>query len=188
MSTRAAVLLAIGMLVLGLLLGTASGGITGFLIGQNSRLAFRNSAPFYPELDFPDFGNGRRAIPPQLQNPTRIPRGLPPTQNIQNGVILSVVEPDSPAQKAGLQVGDIITAVDNTQLDQNHSLGDLIQAHKPGDKIALSVTRGNQTLTLNVELGQSPTNSSTAYLGIRFSSTFPGNFPRPTPGSNFPNG
>ncbi|MBI4785736.1 MAG: PDZ domain-containing protein [Chloroflexi bacterium] len=178
MSTRGAVLLAIGMLVLGLVLGMVSGGITGFLIGQNTQPAVSQSAPFFQQPNLPNLAPGQRGIPPQSQNPTPGPRGLPPIQNIQNGVIVSVVEPNSPAQKAGLQAGDIITAVDSANVDQSHPLGDLIQAHKPGDKVTLSVMRGSQSLTLNVELGQAPQNSSVPYLGIRFSSVLPGGLPR----------
>jgi membrane-associated protease RseP (regulator of RpoE activity) len=193
MSTRGAVLLAMGMLILGLLLGMVSGGITGFLVGQNSRIALGQNFPGFrqgqPNLP------GQRGVPQQPNaNPTpgQGQRGLPPTQAQANGAVVTSVEQNSPAASAGVQSGDVITGVDNAPVDQNHSLADLIGAHKPGDKVTLAITRGSQNLTLNVTLGQSPQDSNTAYLGIRFSASSPSTTPRfRGPGdnnNNFPNG
>ena len=160
MSTRGAVLLAIGMLILGLLLGAVTGGAAGFFAGQNSRAALsQNSGHF---------------APPQVPQMPVSPRGLPPTANAINGARVEEVTADSPAAKAGLQVGDVITAIGGDKVDQNHSLSDLVQAKKPGDKVDLALTRGTQNLTVTVELGASAQNSSSAYLGIRFSPMFPG--------------
>ncbi len=181
MSTRGAILLAIGTLILGLLIGLASGGVAGFALGQSSRGAVARNLPFNTQPNNPRQPNIQPTLPPQ---------GGQRFQNA-NGDVVTFVEPNSPAEKAGLQVNDVITAVDNTKIDANHSLADLIGAHKPGDKVALTVTRGNQTLTINVELGASPQSSTTAYLGIRFASGFPtgGNRPRfQGPGTNQPNG
>ena len=177
MSTRGIVLLAIGMLVLGLLIGGLTGGAAGFFMGQ-SRQQFigRNFPmpvpPMQQQPQQPQQPNqpDRRQATPVSPNP----RGLPPAQSVMGGAIVTQVEKDSPASKAGLQVEDIITAVDSTKLDANHALGDLIQAKKPGDKINLSITRGTQTLTITVELGASPTDSTKPYLGIYYS-TVPGN-------------
>ena len=183
MSTRGAVLLAIGMLILGLLIGVVSGGIAGYFFAQSARPALGQNLPLRR------VPNNAQPVPtPRSQVPN--PRNQTPSQNVQNGAVVASVEQDSPAAKAGLQVGDVIMSVDGTNVDQNHSLSDLIQAHKPGDKITLAVTRGSQNLTPTVELGQAPQNANAAYLGIRFSQGVPGgNTPRfRQPGSNFPNG
>jgi S1-C subfamily serine protease len=67
------------------------------------------------------------------------------------------VQANSPAAKAGLQVGDVITAVDGQQIDAQHSLVDmLIFDHKPGDKIKLTVDRNGSTQELTVTLGTRP--------------------------------
>ena len=61
----------------------------------------------------------------------------------------------SPAEAAGLQVGDVIVAVDGERLDD----GDLAQAvlpHKPGDVVTLRIVRGQSTEELSVTLGEYP--------------------------------
>jgi S1-C subfamily serine protease len=62
-----------------------------------------------------------------------------------------------PAAAAGLQEKDIITAIDNTKIDQTHSLTSLLDKHQPGDKISLTVLRGSKTLHLTATLGTVPT-------------------------------
>lgn len=199
MSTRGAILLAIGTLVLGLLLGFAAGGFTGYFMGQGMRGAvgrnFQQTVPFNPNLPQGPRGFQQQPTPAprDSQQPTPAPRGgnVPPAQNFANGAVVTEVVQNGPAAAAGLQAGDVITAIDNIKIDANHSLADLVGAHKPGDKVALSVTRGSQSLTLTVELGQSPQNNSAAYLGIRYGSA-PTNAPQrrfQQPGGNtLPNG
>ncbi len=195
MSMRGAVLLAIGMLVLGLLLGIVSGGVTGFVVAQSIGPIFGQglgsgqpqTVPFPRSQQNPNATPGSRGSR-QLPSPNATPV---PGQAFASGAVVTTVEQDSPAAKAGLQNGDIITAVDNAPIDENHALADLIGAHKPGDQVKLAVTRGSQNLTLNVTLGQSPQDSSMAYLGIRFAPlTVPFGNPRRQPGNNnnFPNG
>lgn len=171
MSTRGTILLAIGMLILGLLIGGLTGGVAGYFAGQSSRigLAQRIQLPSITQQPQP---SQPQSTPQPMPTPFT-QRGLPPAANVLGAARVEEVEKDSPAEKAGLQVGDIITAVGTTKLDANHSLGDLIQAQKPGDKIDLSVTRGRQTMVISVELGKSAQDSTKAYLGIKYS-TIPG--------------
>jgi serine protease Do len=62
----------------------------------------------------------------------------------------------SPAAKAGLQVNDVITAVNGTQIDQGHSLTSLLDQHVPGDTVKLTILRAKQTLQINVTLSATP--------------------------------
>ncbi len=68
------------------------------------------------------------------------------------------VIPGSPAEKAGIKEGDIITAIDGQTIDQNHSLTSLLDKHTVGDKVALTVNRSGNTMTLNAELAAFPNN------------------------------
>ncbi|MDB5169595.1 MAG: putative HtrA2 peptidase [Candidatus Saccharibacteria bacterium] len=62
----------------------------------------------------------------------------------------------SPAEKAGLQEKDIITAVDGTKLDQTHSLLSLLGQHSVGDSIKLTVVRDGKTVTIDATLEAAP--------------------------------
>jgi serine protease Do len=62
----------------------------------------------------------------------------------------------SPANKAGLQEKDIITAADGTAVDATHSLTSLLSQHQVGDKITLTVIRGSDTKHIDVTLAAAP--------------------------------
>jgi S1-C subfamily serine protease len=85
-------------------------------------------------------------------------RNLP----VDTGVLIAssgdrpAVFANSPAAAAGLQDGDVIVAIDEEAVDADHDLADHILPHKPGDKITLTVRRGDQTLELQVTLGTLP--------------------------------
>lgn len=64
----------------------------------------------------------------------------------------------SPAAQAGLKEKDIITKVNGTSVNQNHSLVSLLDDHQPGDTVTLTVIRGNKTLNIKVTLGTQPSN------------------------------
>jgi hypothetical protein len=59
----------------------------------------------------------------------------------------------SPAQQAGLQAGDIITWVNNQQIDANDDLGDVLATYNAGDTVTLVYTRAGAEKTVNVKLG-----------------------------------
>jgi serine protease Do len=86
--------------------------------------------------------------------------------SVQNGAYIAAsadpttpsVVADSPAAQAGLQTGDVITEVDNTAIDQTHSLTGILDQHQPGDSISLTVIRDGKTMHLRVTLGTVPSN------------------------------
>jgi S1-C subfamily serine protease len=69
------------------------------------------------------------------------------------------VFPGSPAEDAGLQAGDVITAVDGEQLSTEKDLSAMILPHNAGDTITLRVLRDNSTREVKVTLGELPANS-----------------------------
>ena len=72
------------------------------------------------------------------------------------GAWVTQVVPGSPAEEAGLQEGDLIQQVDGQPVDDKHSLSDLINSQRTGDRIELSVLRGRSELRVEVELGTRP--------------------------------
>jgi len=58
----------------------------------------------------------------------------------------------STGQKAGLQINDIITALNGQEINLENNLPDLLYQYKQGDKIELTVLRNNQELKVSVNL------------------------------------
>lgn len=59
---------------------------------------------------------------------------------------------NSPAQKAGLKIGDLISALNGQEINQEKTLPDLLYQYKKGDLIELTVIRGEQELKIKVQL------------------------------------
>jgi putative serine protease PepD len=62
----------------------------------------------------------------------------------------------SPADKAGLKVGDVVTAIDGKPVESADDLTATVATYKPGDKATVAVTRDGSTKTLTVTFGQRP--------------------------------
>ena len=65
------------------------------------------------------------------------------------GVLVTSVEPDSPAAKAGLKAGDVITAIDGEKIEGAGDLARGINKQKDGD-VALTIVRDKSQLTIKV--------------------------------------
>lgn len=59
---------------------------------------------------------------------------------------------NSPAQKAGLKLGDIISTVNGKEVDAVNSLSDLLYSYKKGEQIELGVLRNDESLAIKVDL------------------------------------
>ncbi len=84
--------------------------------------------------------------------------GLGKTQ----GVLVSAVEADSPADKAGVQPGDVITRFDGKAIDKVADLPRLVGNTKPGSHSTLTVLRRGKTLDLPVTIGEVEPDERTA--------------------------
>ncbi|HEU4754740.1 MAG TPA: trypsin-like peptidase domain-containing protein, partial [Armatimonadota bacterium] len=74
--------------------------------------------------------------------------------SVKQGAAVAEVTAGSPAEKAGLRAEDIITAVDGQALTGAGDLRRILREHKPGDTVALSVRRGEETLNVRVTLSE----------------------------------
>jgi len=104
--------------------------------------------------------NPAKALIDQLQNgkvPAHALLGVS-TQPVQSGGAgVQDVTSGSAADKAGLQVGDVITKIDGTAITSPDDLASAINGHQPGDKVTVTYTRDGQTKTADVTLGSRPT-------------------------------
>lgn len=70
------------------------------------------------------------------------------------GVYVDGVRDDSPAEKAGLMKGDVITKFNSTELTAADELIDLVSDSKAGDEVTLTLIRDGKTITQKVILGE----------------------------------
>ena len=82
------------------------------------------------------------------------------------GVLVSQVFKDSPAEKAGLKVGDIILAVDGRPVNRRQQLALRIAEKKPGTTVTLTVWRKRREITVKVVLGERTEKVLAAARGI----------------------
>ena len=71
-----------------------------------------------------------------------------------DGALVANVEPKSPAALAGLKSGDVILRIDGEVMVQAGTLSARIAQSQPGDKIKLSVWRGQKPIDMEVTLGR----------------------------------
>ena len=69
---------------------------------------------------------------------------------------MASVSADSPAAKAGLKPGDVITAADGHQIRDPHDLPRLVAATPIGSKVTLKIIRDGKELTIEATIGEMP--------------------------------
>ena len=72
------------------------------------------------------------------------------------GALIGSVTANSPASKAGLKAGDVITKFDTTPITKADDLTAAVTAHAPGDKATVTVTRNGKSVQIDVTLGVRP--------------------------------
>lgn len=73
-----------------------------------------------------------------------------------HGAVIVQTVPDSPAEKKGLQQGDIVTQVDDKKITKPDALIDEINKHKVGDLVKLSIWRMGQMQMVIIKLAEMP--------------------------------
>ena len=97
----------------------------------------------------------RGSMGAEVQSVTRdIADGL--GENNLHGAIVAGVQQNSPAAKAGLRRGDVITSVDGETIKNAHELTRKIHATAPGSSIQFAMVRQGQPNSLNVTVGLLP--------------------------------
>lgn len=79
-------------------------------------------------------------------------RSLP----VQQGALVDSVVAGGPAAAAGLQVGDVIVALDGKQVNQETYLNFLLLAYRPGAAVTVVIARGQDRFSTKVTLGAGP--------------------------------
>ncbi|GGO82900.1 2-alkenal reductase [Marinobacterium nitratireducens] len=72
------------------------------------------------------------------------------------GLIIAGIFRDGPAHLAGLQPGDIMTAIGGVEVEDSRSSMNQIAALRPGDAIDVEILRNGKAMRLNVQVGERP--------------------------------
>jgi len=75
-------------------------------------------------------------------------------EDADNGARVTRVVPGTPAEQAGLEVGDVIVAVDNRWINSCADLRSEIRTRSAGDEVKISFRRENETLRVSVTLAE----------------------------------
>ena len=80
--------------------------------------------------------------------------GTMPDYNTKaDGVVLELVMPGGPAEKAGLKPGDILVKFGDLKISNIEDFENALRTHKPGDKVKLKAKRGAEEVELEATLG-----------------------------------
>jgi serine protease Do len=138
----------------------------GEVIGMNSAIATNSGQS--AGIGFAIPSNMIKAMLPTLIKGGKIARGLLGVgiQDLDkdlakqfkladtNGSLVSSVNPDSAADKAGIKVGDVITRFGGKEVQNTRELRNAVAATAPGAKVPVELVRGGKTLSLSVTVGE----------------------------------
>jgi serine protease Do len=126
--------------------GTVAEGL-GFAIPINTARVISEQIIQKGYVSRPYLGINWQPITPRVAAIYRLP--------VQYGVYITDVAYNSPAGQAGLQVGDIITGIDNTSLDDTHAYINTLFQYSAGDTVTLTIMRNGRETQVQVTLGES---------------------------------
>jgi serine protease Do len=126
--------------------GTVAEGL-GFAIPINTARVISELILQKGYVSRPYLGISWQPITPRVAAIYRLP--------VQYGVYVTDVAYKSPASQAGLQVGDIITGIDNTSLDDTHAYINTLFQYSAGDTVTLTIMHNGRQTKVQVTLGES---------------------------------
>ena len=128
---------------------SSSAGV-GFAIPSDYAIDVANTIISGKEVEHPRIGATVGTVTPQMSKKLGLGNGA-------YGAYVNGVTQDSPADKAGIKKGDVITKIDGEQVDAATSLITSIRNHKVGDKVMLTILRDGKEQEVEVELASDAT-------------------------------
>jgi 2-alkenal reductase len=126
---------------------SSSGNIAeglGFAIPSNLVRDIASQLIAKGRVDYPYIGISYQPIDPTVSSILNL--------SVADGILITQVDPASPAGRAGLQEGDVILAVESEKIDQEHTLTGLLFKRKVGDTVTLTVLRERRQMQVKVTL------------------------------------
>ena len=149
--------------------GGGSEGLGFAIPGDIAQFAFENIVKD-GSVNWGDIGLRVQGITPTLAEGLHLPR--------DSGVVVSDVVPGTPAEVEGVSVGDVITGLDEKQLESVPEFYEALYHKRAGEKLALSITRHGRIVTVHLPVTAAgaeqfesseesvPTSSVVSKLGI----------------------
>lgn len=94
-------------------------------------------------------GIGIQPVTPALKSALSLPEGV-------QGVLVSALMPQGPAEQAGLRLGDVVTAINGTRVESSRQLLNLVAALEVSHQANFSVLRNGKTTELKVTIVERP--------------------------------
>jgi S1-C subfamily serine protease len=136
----------------------------GRVIGVNSQIKTNNGGD-NSGVGFAVPVSTIKQVVPQIQSGGKVQRAYLGVSNSDSqdnsGAVVQDLVPNGPAAKAGLQPGDKITAINDKAILSSDDVSATVTALKPGQQAKLTVIRGGNRRTLNVQLGTRPDRPTT---------------------------
>jgi serine protease Do len=133
---------------------SASGQAIGFAIPVNDAMGLINSVLKQGKIVRPYLGVRYISLDPSTAQQLNL--SISEGAYVAPSTSSSAIVAGSPAEKAGIQAGDIITKVNNTAIDETHTLASSLARFMPGDKLTLTIVRGGKMQTVDVTLDPYP--------------------------------
>lgn len=136
--------------------------IKGEIIGINNFIANGGGVASSAGLGFAIASNIVKNVTEQIINDGKVNRpwlGIMMTDltpedrknySIEKGVLIKEVKKGDPADKAGVQSGDIVLKVGNTICNSAYEVQTAVLKHKPGETINMTINRNQKELTLKI--------------------------------------
>ncbi len=127
----------------------------GFAIPINKAQAIAETLIANGKVEHSYLGISMVALNPQIKQELKQNKGLNITED--QGVLIMQVAPNSPAEKAGLKSGDIITKINDQLITDAATVQKIVEKTNIDDSLQLQLTRDQKSINIEVKVGILPT-------------------------------
>ena len=138
---------------------------SGLVIGVNAQIATGGTSQGNVGIGFALPSNTVRQVLPLLERGKTIKRANlgveigPPDPGRPSGAQVGKLVAGGPADRGGLQSGDVIRRLAGTRITNPTQLSGVVEKHAPGERVSVIIDRGGNAQTVEVTLGTRPTSA-----------------------------
>ncbi len=135
--------------------------VSGQIIGMNSSALSRGASLTIPVATLrrvietlATHGRVRRGYLGVGAQPVRLPESLAQSLGQEIGLLIIAVEPDTPAERAGLTLGDTIITLDGEKIRHIEELMAMLSGDRVGREVVAKIVRGGELREINLMIGE----------------------------------